>query len=104
MEEIVWIASVLTLFTSTKGQVYRGKSFAIIFLIDISLKYSFNCHEWRIIGRYFVPVLIEQKIRWYWTKARVWDIFLLIWRFIFNISKSTVSLDELGIYLYILVV
>lgn len=45
MEEIVWIASIFTLFTSTKGQVYRGKIFAITFLIDISLKHSFNCHE-----------------------------------------------------------
>lgn len=62
MEEIVWIALILTLFTSTKGQVYRGKSFTITFLIDISLKHSFNCHEWRIIARYFVLVLIEQKI------------------------------------------
>lgn len=62
MEEIVWIASILTLFTSTKGQVYRGKSFTIAFLIDISLKHPFNCLEWRLIGRYFVPVLIEQKI------------------------------------------
>lgn len=59
MEEIVWIASILTLFTSTKGQVYRGKSLTIIFLIDISLKYSFSL---LLIGRYFVPVLIEQKI------------------------------------------
>lgn len=78
MEEIVWIASILTLFTSTKGQVYRGKSFTIIFLIDISLKYSCNWHEWRIIGRYFVPVLIDQRFDDIEPNANVWDIFLLL--------------------------